>query len=458
MPLRPPSSSAFRALLRLAVPVIAVQVGLMLMGVADTVMVGHLSPVALAAVALGNVYYFGAHIFGLGVLMALDPVITHAVGAGDHADVARGLQRGILLALLLCLPTILMAWPAPTVLAWLGQPAEVVPLAGQYVRLCIPGTLGFLLFAVFRQTLQALHRVRAIVITVALANLLNIVLNWGLIYGHLGLPALGVAGSAWASTIARLVMGGLIVWLGWPLLRAHLVPRRPEALQLRPLLSLFLLGLPIGAQYQLEYGVFGLVGFLMGRMGTTAVAGHQIALNLASLTFMVPLGLSAAAAVLVGHAVGRRDQTATRQAASAALVVAIGFMGTTAATFLLLPGPLARLYTDDAAVLAIGSALIPLAGVFQVFDGIQVTSIGVLRGLGDTRTPMLTGLLGFWLLGLPLSLLLGFTYHLGPQGLWWGLVFGLVVVAVTLLWRLRVKLAEPLKPVRLDAAIPIPES
>jgi MATE family multidrug resistance protein len=188
----------------------------------------------------------------------------------------------------------------------------------------------------------------------------------------------------------------------------------------------------------------------MGAMGTAQVAGHQVALNLASLTFMVPLGLSAAAAVVVGHAVGRGDRQAASDSARAALYVAIGFMGTTAAIFLLLPGPLARFYTDAPEVLAIAVVLIPLAGVFQVFDGIQVTSIGILRGLGDTGTPMWTGILGFWLVGLPASLILGFTLGFGPAGLWWGLVLGLIAVASALAVRLRHRLRQPLRRVQLD--------
>jgi MATE family multidrug resistance protein len=427
-----------------------VQVGLMLMGVVDTVMVGHVSPVALAAVALGNVYYFAVTIFGMGTLMALDPVIAHAVGAGDHEGVARDVQRGLLLALFLCIPATLLLWPAPAILAALGQPPEVAPLAGAYARACIPGTLGFLAFTVLRQSLQALHRVRPLVITVGLANLANLALNWLLIFGHAGLPPLGAVGSAWASTISRLLMVPLLIGLAWPILRHHVRPLRRAALEAGPLLRLLRIGAPIGAQHQLEYGVFAVVGLLMGAMGTAQVAGHQVALNLASLTFMVPLGLSAASAVVVGHAVGRGDRQAASESARAALYVAIGFMGTTAAIFLLIPGPLARFYTDAPEVLAIAVVLIPLAGVFQVFDGIQVTSIGILRGLGDTGTPMWTGILGFWLVGLPASLILGFTLGFGPAGLWWGLVLGLIAVASALAVRLRHRLRQPLRRVQLD--------
>ncbi len=452
---RLPNPEAFRSLLTLALPVIVVQVGLMMMGVVDTIMVGHLSAQALAAVALGNVYYFGTSIFGIGTLMALDPVIAHAVGAGDHEGVARGVQRGIILGAVLCIPTTLLLLPAPWVLTALRQPPEVAPLAGAYAQVCIPGTLGLFAFTVLRQSLQALGRMRPIVIAIVAANLANVLLNWILIYGNLGAPKLGVIGSAWATTICRLLMFTMLLWLAWPVLKGYIRPLRAAALEAAPLGRMILIGAPIGIQHQLEYGVFAIVGLLMGALGTIQVAGHQVALNLASITFMVPLGLSAAAAVVVGHAVGRGDRSAAAEASRAALFVAVGFMGTTALVFLLLPGPLARFYTTVPEVVAVATLLIPLAGVFQVFDGIQVTSIGLLRGLGDTRTPMITGILGFWILGLPVSLLLGYTMGYGPVGLWWGLVLGLVVVAVFLLFRLRHKLRQPHRRVTLDLPMPV---
>ena len=458
MPLaaRLPRSRDLRELLTLALPVISVQLGMMAMGVVDTIMVGHLSPAALAAVALGNVYYFGASIFGMGALMALDPVVAQAVGANDPEAVARGVQRGMVLAVLLCLPTALVLLPAPAVLAWLRQPPDVAPLAGAYAQVSIPGTIGVFAFVVLRQSLQALGRMRPIVVTIVVANLLNAGLNWLLIFGHGGFPAMGAVGSAWASTIARLFMALLLPLLAWPLLRETVLPMRRAALDPKPLLRMLRLGAPIGAQHQLEYGVFGVVGLLMGSMGTNQVAGHQVALNLASITFMVPLGISSAAAVVVGRSVGRDDPESAWESAQSALTVAVAFMGTTAICFLFFPQPLARVYTVAPEVLAIAGALIPLAGVFQVFDGIQVTSIGILRGLGDTRTPMIIGILGFWLVGLPVSLLLAFRLKLGAPGLWWGLVLGLVFVATLLLARVRWKLRQPLRRVIIDHSSEFP--
>jgi MATE family multidrug resistance protein len=227
-------------------------------------------------------------------------------------------------------------------------------------------------------------------------------------------------------------------------------PSRREVWQLAPLGRMLRLGLPIGAQHLLEFGAFALVALMMGWMGTQQMAGHQIAINLAALTFMVPLGVGDAASVLVGQAIGRADVAGTRGSARAALACGVVFMATTATLFLGLPEPLARLYSRDLEVVAIAAALIPIAGVFQVFDGLQVVAAGVLRGAGDTRGPMLINLLGYWVLGLPLSVYLGFVARLGPAGLWWGLVLGLAVVACALLVRVRARLSRSQSRVVID--------
>lgn len=452
MPAMPtlPTRDELRALLTLAVPVVVVQVGMMLMGVVDTIMVGHVNAEALASVALGNLYFFGVAIFGMGAIMALDPIVAQAVGAQDEPAIARGVQRGLLISLVLAVPAMLLMLPVRPVLTWLRQPAEVIPLAGSYVWLVLPGVLPFLAFGVLRQTLQAMGRMRPIVLTIVAANLLNIFLNWVLIFGHLGAPPLGVAGSAWATTVSRWTMVLLLAGLGWPVLRRHLTSFRPEVLHLKPLGRMLRLGAPIGVQLQLEYTAFGLTGLLIGMLGVDQMAGHQVALNLASLTYMVPLGVSAAASVLVGQAVGRDDPFEVRRSARTSLIVGAGFMLVTGAIFLTAPEVLAGIYTNSPGVLLVAVSLLPLAGLFQVFDGIQVVAGGVLRGLGDTRSPMIINLIGFWIIGIPVGLLLGFRAHMGAQGLWWGLVLGLASVAVILLGRVRHRIRARLGRVVID--------
>lgn len=438
------------AVARLALPIVVVQVGLMAMGVADTVMVGHVSPADLAAVALGNLYFFVIIIFGMGVVMALDPVVSQSLGAGDVPAVARAVQRGSILAGGLAILASLLLVPGEPLFTLLGQPLEVVPLVARYAWASIPGTLPFLVFVVFRQTLQAMERMAPIVVAIAVANVANLFLNWVFIFGHAGVPAMGAVGSGWASSASRWIMVLVLAVGSWRALAPYLRPFRREALAWRPLARMIRLGLPVGAQLQLEIGVFGVIALMMGWMGTVAMAGHQVAINLASFTFMVPLGVSQAAAVLVGHAVGRGDPEGARRTAGAGLALGGGFMCLTAAAFLTAPELLGRLYTGDGGVLEVALILIPMAGIFQVFDGLQVVASGVLRGVGDTRSPMLVNLLGFWLVGFPVSLYLGFRTSLGPVGLWWGLVVGLGVVAVLLLVWVQHRMGRELRRIIID--------
>lgn len=442
-------------MVQLALPVVVVQVGIMLMGVVDTIMVGRVSAVALASVAIGNLYFFVLSVFGLGVLLALDPVVAQAVGAGDDLAIARSIQRGLVLTLILSAVIGVGLTLAGPVLRLARQPAEVIPDAAGYARACIPGLPAFLAFGVFRQTLQAMRRMRPIVVTIVAANLANVLLNWMFIFGHLGVPPMGAVGSAWASTCSRWLAAIAIIVAAWPALHPYLLPLRRDAVAIAPLGRMLRLGVPIGIQQQLEGGAFAAIGLLMGLFGTVEVAAHQVAINLASLAFMVPLAVGAAAAVMVGHAIGAGDAAATRRAAGAALICGTGFMCMSASIFLLAPGVLARLYTTDQAVLALAGALIPIAGVFQVADGLQAVSTGVLRGAGDTRVPLILVLLGFWLVGTPVSLYLAFRTPAGPAGLWWGLVAGLGTVAVLLVLRVRARLRRPLHRVLMDDEHPV---
>jgi MATE family multidrug resistance protein len=445
-----PRRDDLTAMLRLAVPVVVVQVGLMLMGVVDTMVVGRLSAKALAAVALGNLTLMAVTAFGRGILMAMDPLVSQARGAGDDTAVRRAVQRGLLLAVLVCIPTVALLAATGPVLTLLRQPPEAVPLAAGYVIRCLPGLLPFFWFVVLRQTLQALERLRPIVITIIAANLLNVVLDVGMVHGRFGFPAWGTFGSAWATTISRTMLFVLIVLAA----RRDLVPLLSrtdrETFQWTPMKKIAALGSPIGVQIQIELTAFSVIALLMGGFGMIPVAAHQVAINLAALTFMVPLGVSAAAAVRVGHAVGRGDDSGVRRASSSALLCGGGFMVLTALLFLGLPRSLALAYTSDAEVIAVAAALIPIAGVFQVFDGLQIVASGALRGLGDTRIPMLINLLGFWLVGMPVSLGLGFGLGWGPRGLWWGFVFGLTAVALLLMVRAAVRLSRPMERVRID--------
>lgn len=449
MPRFVPTREDLAPLTRLATPVVFVQVGIMAMGVVDTMVVGRVSAVALAGVAIGSLYNLALGTFGMGVITALDPLVSQAVGARDEPAIARALQRGLVIALALGVITALLSLPADPVLRHLGQPPALVAVAAPYAHIQWPSMVAFFVLVAFRQTLQALGHMRPVVVTIVAANLVNAVLAWSLVFGELGAPRLGTIGSGLATAIARWFMALLMLGLAW----RHLGPRLTErvgALQWRPIVRMIGIGLPIGFQFVLEYGVFATVALLMGHIGPIAAGAHQIAINIASLTFMVPLGVANATSVLVGRAVGAGDAARARQASLAGLFAGVVFMTGSALVLGFLPLALARLYTPDPAVLALAIQLIPIAGVFQVFDGLQVVSIGVLRGLGDTRTPMVVNLIGYWLFALPLSLLLAFRLGLGPRGLWWGFVGGLALVAVILLARVRARLGRKLERLVVD--------
>jgi MATE family multidrug resistance protein len=433
-----PTRNDFIELLRLASPIVTIQLGLIAMGAVDTLMVGRYSPLALGGVAIGNLYSFGWSIFGMGTLFALDPLVGQAIGAGDYAAVRRSIQRGLLLAACLTVPTTLAYLSVEPVLRLVGQPEELVPIASGYVFRTAPALLPFYVFIVMRQTLQAHRRTRAIVAAILLSNVLNAVLNYLWVYGHGGFPELGAFGSAWATLVCRWMMTLLLIAFAWRHLAPYLTQIAERVFSLRPLLRMFSIGAPIGGQMVLEWGVIATIALLMGWLGTDFVAAHQIAMTLASVTYMVPLGVSVAAGVLVAHAVGRGDMPAMRRGAVAGLVVGVGFMAVAAIIFIAAPLLLAGPFTDDTGVLAIAAMLLPIAGVFQIFDGIQVVSLGLLRGIGDTRVPVLASIVGYWCLGLPASLWLAFRTSTGAAGLWWGLVVGLGIVAVFLSARLYV--------------------
>jgi MATE family multidrug resistance protein len=428
--------SELSAATRLATPVALVQLGLMLMGVVDTMMLGHHSATALAAGALGHISTLSLLILGSGILNALDPLVSQAYGAGDRAAVAAHLQRGIVLGFAMSLPSALLLWDVRPALLALGQPAAVVGDAAAFARAIIWGLPAFFVFVAVRQTLQAMSVVRPAAIAIVVGNLMNVLGNWILIYGHLGMPALGVRGSAWSTSICRT---GMLLWLLWAA-RRHLAPIwrgfTREAFDLRRHLSLLRLGIPIGLHQSIEIILFITVALLMGKMGVAQLAGHQIAINLASISFMVPLGISGAAATRVGNAIGRGDMPAARRAAAVCLLLGAGVMLVFALMFAAAPGPLSRLYTRDPAVLAMAAILLPIAAVFQVFDGVQVVGAGILRGAADTTFPAALALVGFWIVGLPAGWALAFTAGQGARGLWWGLTAGLAVVALLLVARI----------------------
>ena len=430
-------------MLKLAGPVILAEIGWMSMGIVDTIMVGPLGPAAIGAAGMSNSLFFAVAVFGMGVMLGLDALVAKSFGAGRRDDCVRWRQHGVLLALIVAPTIMLVFYAALTTTGYWGLHPEVRVLAQPYMAILALGALPLLLYATFRRYLQGIHAVRPVMFALVSANLVNAFGNWLLIWGHFGFPALGVTGSAWATVVARVYMA---VFLGGAILLEH---RRLRTISFTfdraRIAQLLGLGLPAASQVTVEVGVFAAASAFAGMLDPVSLGSHQIALNIAAMAFMIPLGLSSAAAVRVSHALGARDTARAVQAGWTAFAVGATITGAIGVLFLLTPLTLLRLFSADPQVLTIGTRLLSIAAAFQLFDGTQAVATGVLRGAGDTRIPMIMNIFGHWVLGLPVGWLLCFRAGWGVAGLWIGLSLGLIFVAVvlTFTWRWHTKHLVP---------------
>ena len=406
----------------------------MSMGLVDTLMVGPLGPAAIAATGMGSGVFTAIVVFGMGLMLGLDALVSRAAGAGRPDECVRWLHQSVVLAVCVAPFVMLLTWGAFATIDGWGLNPQIRMLAGPYLQVIALGALPLLVYAAFRRYLQGIHVVRPIMYALVSANLVNAGANAILIYGRFGAPALGVTGSAWATCIARVYMAA---FLYAAIRREHrhqaaARPRVPFALDPGRMRRLIALGAPAASQITLEVGVFALATALAAKLDPVSSASHQIALNIVSVVFMVPLGLASAGAVRVGHAVGARDVHRARRAGWTALVLGGVVMTVLGLVLFLFPVPMLRAFTTDARVLDIGTRLLAIAAAFQLFDGTQAVATGVLRGLGDTRTPMVMNVIGHWVLGLPVGYALCFRFGWGVIGLWLGLSIGLVFCAVVL--------------------------
>lgn len=438
-----PARPAFRAsgrvadelgpMLRLALPVVVAELGWMAMGIVDTILVGPLGAEATGAVGLGSNLYMASAIFGMGLLLGLDQMVSHAHGAGDEELARRSLTQGVWLAIGLTPVLMLLVRGVATLLPGWGINPIVLRETLPYLAAIAWGTGPLMLYGAARRYLQGVGRVRPVTFALVTANLVNAGVAWLLINGYGGMPRLGVTGSGWATTLARVYLAAVLVgtylWyrpagLGWSW------PRFEPKLMGR----LLQLGWPAAVQVTLEVGVFATATALAGKLAATDLAAHQITLNVSSLTFMVPLGVASAGAVRVGQALGRKDPRGAAASGWTALAIGLGFMACSGVTLLVFARPIIALFTRDPAATAASIRLFYLAAAFQLFDGVQVVATGVLRGAGDTRSPMLTNLVAHWGIGLPLGYALGFGLGGGIVGLWVGLSIGLVIAGLVNLW------------------------
>ena len=426
-----------RPTLRLAFPLVLAELGWMSMAIVDTVMVGHLpnSASAIGAVSLGSGIFMVLALFGGGLLMGLDTLVSQAFGAGRREDCHRSLVNGIYMSVVLAPLLGAPIWALPYLLGGMHIDPGVLALTIPYAKALTVGLLPLLLYFAVRRCLQAMDMVQPVAFALVTANFVNIAGNYALVYGHFGFSAMGTVGSGWSTAFSRLYMAGVLVgYLLW-YDRRHRTAllKTPVDVDLPRIKRLITLGYPAALQFTLESGVLALTTALIARLGAVPLASHQIALNTVAFTYMVPLGISSAAAVRVGQAIGRKDPVGAGHAGGTAIFLGAAFMVCASAALLIFPRWIARVYTPDEVIIHSTFALLAAGAAFQLFDGLQTVATGALRGAGDTRTPMLCHFTAYWIIGLPLGAWLCFGRHWGALGLWSGLSFALILIGIVLL-------------------------
>lgn len=433
-------------MLKLALPVVAAELGWSAMGMVDTLMVGRVSAESIGAVSLGTALFLAIGIFGIGMLLGLDTLVSQAFGAGKIEECHRSLVHGVYLSFMLAPLLTGVIWSVIPLLSLWEMNPDVFPLMIPYLKAVTWSMLPLLLYATFRRYLQGMGLVKPVMVVLVTANLVNVVANWILIFGNFGAPVMGVEGAGWATCISRAYLAiGLIAYAFYydHVHRTGLL-HTPLGFDTERFSRFLKLGFPAALHITLELGAFAAGTALAGKLDSASIAAHQIAITAAGFVFMVPLGVSSAGAVRVGHALGRRDVAGAARAGWMALVIGTGFMACSATAFLVFPSYILRAFTSDAGVITTGITLLFVAAYFQLFDGVQVVATGILRGSGDTRTPMLVTLVGYWLVGLPVGYMLCFVRGWGVIGIWIGFCVGLVSVGLILLvaWSRRVRYLE----------------
>lgn len=431
-------------MLRIALPLALAELGWMSMGVVDTIMVGRLpdSALAIGSTSVGSALFYGVAVFGIGLMSGLDTLVSQAYGGADMPEARRAMRSGIILAACFTAPLMAVVLALAPLLRVIGVEAPVVRQATGFVQVLVWSLPLLLLYSVVRRYLQGIHYVRPVAWALLSSNLINAGGNWILIYGRLGAPRMGIQGSALSTLISRIYLAAFLV--------LSVRKRDPDAfraprIQAAHLWRLFRLGLPAALAIGFEVWVFNLATALVATLDPISLAAHAIALNAASVTYMVPLGISSAAAVAVGRALGAGDPREAARSGWHAIGLAAAFEVFSALAFLIFPRQIAHFYTADARIVAVSIRLLAIAAAFQMFDGLQATTAGALRGLADTRTPMLITLIAYWVVGLPLGCWLCYRVHWGVFGIWWGLCLSLFLIAAGLLpvWARKTSVAQP---------------
>ncbi|MGJ8657522.1 MAG: MATE family efflux transporter [Akkermansiaceae bacterium] len=437
-----------KTIFALALPLIIGQIGQMLLGLVDSIMVAKLGVTELAALTLANNLFYVPFVFGMGIMTCVSIRTSTAKGAGNTTEARSVCRNSTYLSLIIGTIFFLIAWLGNGLIEHMDQDPVVASRSrGFFIIICaslIPGLVGISL----KNHVDALDRMwTAFTISIA-AVLLNVLLNWMLIYGNLGAPALGLEGAGYATLISRIILViAMLVWFTKDTSLAEWTPYRWFLrLDMGEIKSLLKLGFPAGLQTLTEVGAFVMSGIMLGWISKEALAAQQIALVCAGIAFMIPLGISIALTIRVGEKIGQKTTNNMRTTYLSGWILTLLFSTITATSFLLFGGNMAEQFIEDApVVIAYATSFLVVAGVFQIVDGQQVASIGMLRGLHDTATPAMVGFFSYWIVGIPFGYWLAFHSSIGAVGIWWGLALGLTVASILLairLWRFKIKKAS----------------
>jgi len=429
----------FRLNLKLALPLMASQLGQVVVNFVDNIMVAKLGPAALAGVSFANALYAICLVFGMGISFALPPLISEAQGAVDDRRISSYFKHSLIVNLAFGVFSMILLIAFIPFMKYLGQDPEIIPHAADYMYYSALGMIPFMIFQTLRCYSDGLSETLPSMIIIILGNLLNVILNYLLIFGHWGLPEMGAAGAALSSLISRvfMVFGILIIFRHWKNLWIYLSEVRFNMYKSSYFKKILSLGIPSSFQMTFELTAFSAAAIIMGFIGKIEQASHQIAINLASITFMIATGLAMASTIRVGNQLGKGNISKVKDAGYSAMIQITIFMIVAAIGFVLARHLLPTIYMDNAEVISIAAYLLLAAAIFQIPDGIQVITLSALRGLQDVKVPTFITFLSYWLLGIPCSYILAITLEWGPIGVWIGLILGLTISAIFLSYRFK---------------------
>ena len=430
----------FNKTIHLAYPVMLSQVGHVTVGIVDSIMVGQIGPEALAASSFANNILMVFLMFGIGVSYGITPLVAQADGQGDRHKITRLLRHGIILCLFTSLVLFLFGYLLSFAFESFSQPEEVIRLGKPYFYVILASMLPMMLFQNFRQFTEGLSITKPTMFITIGANVINVILNYLLIYGKFGFPEMGLIGAGWGTLISRIFMAlGMMLYVG----KSNRTRDYRDAFKIfsisvayfKPMLKI---GVPSGIQFLFEVSAFAGAALLMGKLGVVPLAAHQIAISLVSLSYMMATGIAAASTVRIGNQIGKRDAFNLNRAGNTSFIMALIFMACCSVVYIIFHNFFPTLYIDDPEVIQIAGSLIIVAGFFQLSDGVQVVGLGSLRGMSDVRVPTIITFVAYWVLGIPVSYLFGFVLGFGPEGVWYGLLTGLSIAAITLFVRFKV--------------------